>query len=126
MQDMVAEFLKDFGELMKVDPVSGFRVWGRMEHIVREGAYPRLIVKTDEDGAQVLVSPYSGRVVGEDLASLDVSWRTTGLQESQVDFAARVVTFDYQSAADYDEMVYLDMTVGHGVPVRLPEGWTEL
>ena len=117
---------KAFVDLASADPTTAYLVWLKLESVVQNAEYPRVKIDTilDHNGepSELFVSPYSNDSVT--LSVLDSSFRCSEQDdESEPDFHNQVVTFNYdEDENNYGTVVYL---AEDGLPVRLPEGWSE-
>lgn len=114
----------------KDDPLLAYALFGqaleRLKDLARMRSFPALTVdsRTGDDGEQEdwLYCPHCGLEIdgdAADLASVDVSVRWT---YGYVDAPSKTITFDYDDNHNEGVGYVHDQC---GLPVSLPEGWTE-
>lgn len=115
--------LEAFKALAAADPAAAFHLRDDLLDVIREADYPELVVGTVpdewEDGRDrpALLDPRTGEEVLA-ITAVDVSERWTETED--IDLDGKVVRITHPSAADYEDLVYLD---DNNQPVRLPEDW---
>jgi hypothetical protein len=94
--------------------------WDRAQEEVRRHEFPELLVQREGDDP-LLLCPYCGEIIGDDLFSVDSSERWNPVET--ISFDEGRVTFG-TGDDDYDATLYYRHGRCEG-PVALPQGWKE-
>jgi hypothetical protein len=118
-----ASVLDAFKALAAADPAAAFHLRDDLVDVIREAAYPALVVGTvldelEDSGTRVaLIDPYTGDEV-HTITAVDVAERWT--ESQSVDHGEKAICIPHPDGADCHGLVYLNED---NQPVSLPAGW---